>query len=81
MRIDANNYDDFLSVTNGIGRIVSVFYFVPSNQTGVAFIYSVTELGETIVQVGISTGGPTTSQILTDFPNAIALSSSLTVTV
>jgi len=74
MVVSANNYSDFVLITGTIARFRDVFYQTfggTSNFTIYAFFGDICVIVTTF-------GGPPTS-FNTDFPNAIALTSLLTV--
>lgn len=75
MIIQTNGYADFKTVVGALGAIRSVFYF--DSGGGLFVIYALVEDGENVVNSGNLATQPATFSA--DFPAAIALTSTLTL--
>ncbi len=74
MHIQVNNYDDFKAVMNEL-KLGGVCFFAPS--TGVAYLYGLDPATAVVVVANLFSNGPDGPQITTDFPTAVALTSTL----
>lgn len=72
----AGSFADFVAVTNSIGRLKAVYYFIASGVFTTSAVQAITHSGKYASQIFVGNtapGAPSASDVLTAYPSAIAL--------